>query len=485
MWCHIIHPQDKKGGSVLLLDVEDTNLGDDAVTTHLSMFTALVSSGLNVFVREVFQNNNLHFLFHMSRLSDQIFPNITIENFPKLQVVIRGALGDPDGGKTIEDYTKDCIVEPSFQESMKEERKAIAKHFPRNQITVSQIPQVERDLFKDFKKLRKSDYWQEMKRLAEKLKTFPIKKTFGGSLLDGQGLVELAIYLKETMNADSWLDFANNYVALEKNICKRSRVKIIEPLFALPTADEIEARIEDALRNFSMECELQTEISAVQKDLQHFADEKRKAEELELKAKEAVEQRIAVEKKSEEQKRKFERVMSEKNIEIERKREKEEAELKENNSKQLHLEQMKTIALLKKKLSKKSSGVFNPITSVGLGIVIGGALSDHELKKNVTTLPHSPYRAIGLRGVCWEWNEVAKQKFGLSGRDCGVIAQEVKKLYPQAVSTAIKGYFAVRYDMLNKMIYNYPDKNHHLDYNTNWTKRKNREKNIVISCLFN
>ena len=122
---------------------------------------------------------------------------------------------------------------------------------------------------------------------------------------------------------------------------------------------------------------------------------------------------------------------------------------------------------------------------MGLGIVIGGALSDHELKKNVTTLPHSPYRAIGLRGVCWEWNEVAKQKFGLSGRDCGVIAQEVKKLYPQAVSTAIKGNFAVRYDMLNKMIYNYPAKNHHLDYNTNWTKRKNREKNIVISCLFN
>ena len=88
VWCHIIHPQDRKGGSVLLLDVEDTNLGDDAVTTHLSMFTALFSSGLNVFVREVFQNNNLHFLFHMSRLSDQIFPNITIENFPKLQVVI-------------------------------------------------------------------------------------------------------------------------------------------------------------------------------------------------------------------------------------------------------------------------------------------------------------------------------------------------------------------------------------------------------------
>ena len=81
-----------------------------------------------------------------------------------------------------------------------------------------------------------------------------------------------------------------------------------------------------------MECELQTEISAVQKDLQYFAGEKRKAEELELKAKEAENQRIAVEKNNEELKQKFQDQMSEKNIEIERvKREKEEAELMENN----------------------------------------------------------------------------------------------------------------------------------------------------------
>ena len=77
---------------------------------------------------------------------------------------------------------------------MKEERKAIAKHFPRNQITVSQIPQVERDLFKDFNKLRKSDYWQEMKRLVEKLKTFPIKKnlrrkSYGRTRISRIGLV--------------------------------------------------------------------------------------------------------------------------------------------------------------------------------------------------------------------------------------------------------------------------------------------------------
>ena len=114
-----------------------------------------------------------------------------------------------------------------------------------------------------------------------------------------------------------------------------------------------------------MECELETEISAVQKDLQHFAGEKRKAEELELKVKEAVEQRIAVEKKSEGQKREFEHQMSEKNNEIERvKREKKETELKENNLKLQYQEQMKIIDLLEKKLKKRSGGLFEFLGSI-------------------------------------------------------------------------------------------------------------------------
>ena len=70
----------------MLLDVEGTNLGDDALTTHLSIFTALVSSGLKLFVSEMFKNN-LHFLVHMSRLSDLVFLSVSLENFPKLQVV--------------------------------------------------------------------------------------------------------------------------------------------------------------------------------------------------------------------------------------------------------------------------------------------------------------------------------------------------------------------------------------------------------------
>ena len=84
VWAQVIQPRDEQGGNVVLLDVEGTNLGDDALSTHLSMFTVLVSSGLNLFVREMVQNNNLHFLFHMSRLSDLVFPSINLENFPKL-----------------------------------------------------------------------------------------------------------------------------------------------------------------------------------------------------------------------------------------------------------------------------------------------------------------------------------------------------------------------------------------------------------------
>ena len=448
VWYHVI--QDEQGGNVVLLDVEGTNLGDDALTIQLSMFTALISSGLNMFVREVFQNNNLHFLFHMSRLSDLVFPNMTMQNFPKLQVVIRGALSDP-GGRTIEDYTRDSIVEPSFQESMQEERKTIVKHFPRNQIAVSQIPLVTRELFKDFEKLRESDYWTKMEQLVEKFKEFPVKKTLRGTPMDGKGLVELAVGLAETMNTDSWPDFANVYDAVERNICKRSHVKLIEPLFALMKAEEIEEKSRVALEAFKLECELEGEIVAAREDLHRIAEERRKAEELEVEAKKAESERFAAEKRYEEQEKKFQHELSIKDGQIATvKREKEEAEIKERNVKQLHEEQLKTIASFQHELSKRSSSLLDFVVPVAVGAAI--VMSDRDLKLNITTLPHSPYNVIGLRGACWKWNEIAEKTFGLTGEECGVIAQEVKKLYPLAVTRGKDGYLMVRYDVLNEII---------------------------------
>lgn len=48
-----------------------------------------------------------------------------------------------------------------------------------------------------------------------------------------------------------------------------------------------------------------------------------------------------------------------------------------------------------------------------------------------------------LRGVSFEWTEEAGP--GHSGRDLGVIAQEVEEVFPELVSTDASGYKRVNY----------------------------------------
>lgn len=47
VWAHVIQHPDKNG-SILLVDVEGTDQGNDRVTDRLSIFTAMLSSGLNI-----------------------------------------------------------------------------------------------------------------------------------------------------------------------------------------------------------------------------------------------------------------------------------------------------------------------------------------------------------------------------------------------------------------------------------------------------
>lgn len=53
VWLHKI-PK-RGGGSILFADVEGTNLGNDKVTAHFSMFTAMMSSRLILFTSPVYQ----------------------------------------------------------------------------------------------------------------------------------------------------------------------------------------------------------------------------------------------------------------------------------------------------------------------------------------------------------------------------------------------------------------------------------------------
>lgn len=67
-------------------------------------------------------------------------------------------------------------------------------------------------------------------------------------------------------------------------------------------------------------------------------------------------------------------------------------------------------------------------------------MSDIRLKDNVTYIRYENGHKIYM----WTWNDIAKEMFGLVGDSHGVIAQEVEKIAPHAVSTH-KGYKSVNY----------------------------------------
>ncbi|QDK39739.1 tail fiber domain-containing protein [Bdellovibrio sp. NC01] len=75
--------------------------------------------------------------------------------------------------------------------------------------------------------------------------------------------------------------------------------------------------------------------------------------------------------------------------------------------------------------------------------------SDIRAKKNIEEIPEALKKVSQLRGVTFDWRteEFPDQKFKTT-RDMGVIAQEVEKVFPEAVQTANDGYKSVSYSEL-------------------------------------
>ena len=389
VWAYVIH---QKEGSMLLLDVEGTDLGDDTVTDRLSMFTAMMSSRLNVFAVNFVGNADTDFLYRMARLSYLVFKDKNIlDHFPKLQIVLRTNLGS-DG-----DYNFKEIISGETHKGKEDKMETIYQFFPKDSIAVTRIPYVHNaaQLFRDQNVLENSSAWKAFKTAIEKIKESPEKKTFEGSSIDGEALSDLAERLVQIMNNDSWEYFGNVYETWERDICRKSYKEHIEPVLKRRTSIEIQDEMIEASDKFKRVCNLKEEIENAKEDLKKAGRNKKKFEE----------------------------------------EEKQRKEEKRKRDEESWLEYGKTAIRY-------------------LGTFIAGAyiFSDKDLKDNLTTLSSSEFNDIGLRGVCWEWNENAQKTFGLTGEDCGVIAQEVKVLYPWAVTAGTDGYLRVHYGILYEMI---------------------------------
>ncbi len=72
--------------------------------------------------------------------------------------------------------------------------------------------------------------------------------------------------------------------------------------------------------------------------------------------------------------------------------------------------------------------------------------SDVRLKKNIIPLRHSLQKIISLSTVNFDWRQPLSP--GAAGRQIGVIAQDVQKVYPEAVIQDQTGYLRVNYPAL-------------------------------------
>jgi hypothetical protein len=81
--------------------------------------------------------------------------------------------------------------------------------------------------------------------------------------------------------------------------------------------------------------------------------------------------------------------------------------------------------------------------TIGNGTGATSCTSDERLKANITSIPNALHDIAQIRGVTFNWADPAKNQ----SQFIGVVAQDVQKVFPQAVST-IGGYLAVDYAAL-------------------------------------
>tara|TARA_R110001632_G_scaffold37401_1_gene94518 strand:+ start:534 stop:1592 length:1059 start_codon:yes stop_codon:yes gene_type:complete len=84
--------------------------------------------------------------------------------------------------------------------------------------------------------------------------------------------------------------------------------------------------------------------------------------------------------------------------------------------------------------------------------VVAFSTSDKRLKENILPIKDALCKVIGVSGNTFNWKELTKEDtktiHGNTGKDVGVIAQEIEAILPEAVTTRDSGYKAVNYEKL-------------------------------------
>ena len=79
------------------------------------------------------------------------------------------------------------------------------------------------------------------------------------------------------------------------------------------------------------------------------------------------------------------------------------------------------------------------------GDVVAFSLSDERLKDNIKPIENCLQKVMALDAVEFEWNDLQET---YSGKDIGLIAQQVERIAPEIVETRKNGYKAVSYQKI-------------------------------------
>jgi hypothetical protein len=98
-------------------------------------------------------------------------------------------------------------------------------------------------------------------------------------------------------------------------------------------------------------------------------------------------------------------------------------------------------------------GIANPGSTSGTIVATNDITayysSDKNLKTNIETISNALQLLDGIRGVYFDWNEIARGMYpDRTERDIGVIAQEIEEVLPVLVQTRDNGYKAVKYEKM-------------------------------------